>query len=49
MPAVSTDDILSLPRVTVPSPLLAEQRSVRSVTTAPSGFEGEGFPVKRAF
>jgi redox-sensitive bicupin YhaK (pirin superfamily) len=25
------------------------QRRVRSVTTAPSGFEGEGFPVRRAF
>jgi redox-sensitive bicupin YhaK (pirin superfamily) len=24
-------------------------RSVRSVTTAPSGYEGEGFPVRRAF
>ena len=24
-------------------------RRVRSVTTAPSGFEGEGFPVRRAF
>ena len=22
---------------------------MRSVTTAPSGFEGEGFPVRRAF
>jgi redox-sensitive bicupin YhaK (pirin superfamily) len=28
---------------------LARQRPVRSVTTAPSGFEGEGFPVRRAF
>ena len=25
------------------------QRPVRSVTTAPSGLEGEGFPVRRAF
>ena len=24
-------------------------RPVLSVTTAPSGFEGEGFPVRRAF
>jgi redox-sensitive bicupin YhaK (pirin superfamily) len=27
----------------------ARDRPVRSVTTAPSGFEGEGFPVRRAF
>ena len=49
MPAVTTDDILSLPRVAPPTPLVARERSVRSITTAPSGFEGEGFPVKRAF
>ena len=27
----------------------AHERVVRSVTTAPKGFEGEGFPVRRAF
>jgi hypothetical protein len=27
----------------------AVERPVRSITTAPSGFEGEGFPVRRAF
>jgi redox-sensitive bicupin YhaK (pirin superfamily) len=27
----------------------ATRRRVRSVTTAPGGFEGEGFPVRRAF
>jgi hypothetical protein len=27
----------------------AADRPVLSVTTAPSGFEGEGFPVRRAF
>ncbi|WP_229749644.1 pirin family protein [Flexivirga endophytica] len=27
----------------------AQSRPVRSVTTAPQGFEGEGFPVRRAF
>jgi redox-sensitive bicupin YhaK (pirin superfamily) len=27
----------------------ATRRHVRSVTTAPGGFEGEGFPVRRAF
>ena len=48
MPAITVDDILVLPRV--PEPGLAEtERKVTSVTTAPSGFEGEGFPVRRAF
>src|SRR5256885_7762804 len=49
MPAVSVDDILVLPRVTEPDPTGAADRPVASVTTAPSGFEGEGFPVRRAF
>ncbi|GIH28370.1 hypothetical protein Aph01nite_66800 [Acrocarpospora phusangensis] len=48
MPAV-TADTLTLPRVPVPDPAVAAPRPVRSVTTAPSGFEGEGFPVRRAF
>ena len=48
MPAVAVDDLLSLPRVPEPGPEVAE-RAVRSVTTAPQGFEGEGFPVRRAF
>ncbi|MEU6411846.1 pirin family protein [Microbispora sp. NPDC046933] len=48
MPAV-TADTLTLPRVAVPDPAIAGPRPVRSVTTAPSGFEGEGFPVRRAF
>ena len=48
MPAITVDDILVLPRV--PEPGLAEtERTVTSVTTAPSGYEGEGFPVRRAF
>src|SRR5437764_8491589 len=48
MPAITVDDILVLPRV--PEPGLAEtERAVTSVTTAPSGYEGEGFPVRRAF
>jgi quercetin 2,3-dioxygenase len=46
MPAV-TADTLTLPRVE-PSPD-AVDRTVRSVTTAPAGYEGEGFPVRRAF
>ena len=48
MPAITVDDILVLPRV--PEPGLAQaERTVISVTTAPQGYEGEGFPVRRAF
>ena len=48
MPAVTADTLL-LPRIPRPDPTVAADRPVRSVTTAPSGFEGEGFPVRRAF
>src|SRR5688500_18103798 len=48
MPAVTVPDITVLPRVPEPD-VTAADRPVRSVTTAPSGFEGEGFPVRRAF
>jgi len=48
MPAI-TADTLTLPRVAAPDEGSVAQRPVRSVTTAPSGFEGEGFPVRRAF
>jgi redox-sensitive bicupin YhaK (pirin superfamily) len=47
MPAV-TADYLTLPRLEAMSGL-PEERPVASVTTAPSGLEGEGFPVHRAF
>lgn len=46
MPAV-TADTATLPRIA--APLDSRDRRVRSVTTAPSGHEGEGFPVRRAF
>jgi len=46
MPAV-TADTLTLPRVLVGG--APRHRRVRTVTTAPGGFEGEGFPVRRAF
>ena len=47
MPAV-TADTLTLPRL--PKAGLGDtERPVQQVTTAPSGFEGEGFPVRRAF
>jgi redox-sensitive bicupin YhaK (pirin superfamily) len=47
MPAVQADP-LSVPRLPEPSPAAVE-RPVRSVTAAPAGLEGEGFPVRRAF
>jgi hypothetical protein len=49
MPAVTVDDVLTLPRVAAPDPTVSTARPVVSVTTAPSAFEGEGFPVHRAF
>ena len=47
MPAI-TVDTLTLPRITVATAADTE-RPVRSVTTGPRGYEGEGFPVVRAF
>jgi hypothetical protein len=49
MPAVTVDNVLALPRVEGPDAAVATDRPVLSVTTAPAGFEGEGFPVRRAF
>jgi redox-sensitive bicupin YhaK (pirin superfamily) len=49
MPAVTVDNILTLPRITEPDPVASTERPVASITTAPRGFEGEGFPVRRAF
>ncbi|CAB4340824.1 MAG: pirin family protein [Actinobacteria bacterium] len=46
MPAI-TADTLTLPRV-VAAPD-ARIRRVKMLTTAPQGYEGEGFPVRRAF
>ncbi len=48
MPAVTVDDNLTLERIALPAPE-AKIRPVVGVTDAPSGFEGEGFPVRRAF
>ena len=48
MPAVTVENPLTLPRVSQPLDAVRE-RPVLAVTTAPSGFEGEGFPVRRAF
>ena len=49
MPAVTVDNLAALPRVPDPDLTVMTERPVASVTTAPSGFEGEGFPVRRAF
>jgi quercetin 2,3-dioxygenase len=49
VPAVTVDDITVLPRIPTPDPAASRPRPVRSVTSAPSGVEGEGFPVRRAF
>jgi hypothetical protein len=47
MPAVTVENTLTLPKIVAPG--REEERRVVSVTTAPHGFEGEGFPVRRAF
>jgi quercetin 2,3-dioxygenase len=45
---MTVENMLVLPRIAEPAST-AVPRKVVSVTTAPSGFEGEGFPVRRAF
>jgi quercetin 2,3-dioxygenase len=47
VPAVTVSDITILPRISDATQLRA--RRVQSITTAPQGYEGEGFPVRRAF
>src|SRR5947207_1054303 len=49
MPAVTVSDTLVEPRIPEPDPMAVADRMVRTVTTAPQGYEGEGFPVRRAF
>lgn len=48
MPAI-TADTLTLPKISMPDLLTQRVRPVLAITQAPSGFEGEGFPVRRAF
>jgi redox-sensitive bicupin YhaK (pirin superfamily) len=48
MAAITVEDTGKLPRLAAPPPGVPS-RPVRSVTVAPKGFEGEGFPVRRAF
>ena len=47
MPAVTVDNPLTLPRLSAVDP--AGARPLVSVTDAPNDYEGEGFPVRRAF
>ncbi len=49
MPAITVDDVTALPRIQIPETTASQQRPVLALTTAPSGLEGEGFPVRRAF
>jgi redox-sensitive bicupin YhaK (pirin superfamily) len=48
MPAVTVDDLTVLDRLPVPG-LGDTVRPVKQLIDAPSGYEGEGFPVRRAF
>src|SRR5256885_5552423 len=49
MPAVTVENVLTLPRIPDVSPVGALERPLLAITTAPPGVEGEGFPVRRAF
>jgi hypothetical protein len=48
MPAISVENPLELPKVVAAS-TSDRPRRVKTITTAPRGLEGEGFPVRRAF
>jgi redox-sensitive bicupin YhaK (pirin superfamily) len=48
MPAVTVEDLTVLPRIAGPG-LGDTVRPVKQVVTGPRGYEGEGFPVRRAF
>jgi redox-sensitive bicupin YhaK (pirin superfamily) len=49
MPAITVPDLLALDRIPIPDPAATADRRVARVGTAVPGFEGEGFPVNRAF
>jgi quercetin 2,3-dioxygenase len=49
MPAITVDDVTILPRLLRPDPRSLHERAVLGLTSAPRGFEGDGFPVRRAF
>ncbi|MGQ0670647.1 MAG: pirin family protein [Actinomycetota bacterium] len=48
MPAITVEDITRIERIPAVDGT-ARQRPVRGLVTAPTGLEGEGFPVRRAF
>jgi redox-sensitive bicupin YhaK (pirin superfamily) len=48
MPAISVDNPLELAKAITPN-TTDRPRRVKSITSAPRGLEGEGFPVRRAF
>lgn len=48
MPAVTTSDLLSLPRISAPG-LETRPRGVRKIADSLRTFEGAGFPVRRPF
>ncbi len=48
MPAITVDDLTVLDRLREPG-LGDQPRPVWKISTAPQGYEGEGFPVRRAF
>src|SRR4051794_20503395 len=47
MPAITVEDTSALARLDAVA--CQSPRLIRTVTSAPKGFEGEGFPVRRAF
>ncbi len=49
MPAVTVENILTLPRLPGLDGATSVDRPLLAITTAPEGVEGEGFPVRRAF
>jgi hypothetical protein len=49
MPAMTPEKWSELPHFDAVDSATSAERPVRSVTTAPHGLEGEGFPVRRAF
>jgi redox-sensitive bicupin YhaK (pirin superfamily) len=46
---VTVPDVLALPAIRRLDAATTDERPVVSITTAPSGYEGLGFPVRRAF
>jgi quercetin 2,3-dioxygenase len=49
VPAITVDDVLVLPRLPALDRAVTRFRTVRRLTTAPLGYEGEGFQVRRGF